>query len=78
LVINRLRFKKNLQKYIATIIKLSVESEKDGTGPPLFDHIGDEISKNKGKKVHWASTGHETQFSTKFGAKLSLPSPFFS
>jgi len=29
------------------------------------------------KKVHWASTGHETQFSSKFSPKLSLPSPFF-
>jgi hypothetical protein len=31
-----------------------------------------------GEKVHRASTGHETQFSSKFGAKLSLPCPFFS
>jgi len=30
------------------------------------------------KKVHWASTGHETQFSSKFGAKLSLPCLLFS
>jgi hypothetical protein len=29
------------------------------------------------KKVHWASMGHEIQFSNKFGAKLSLPYPFF-
>jgi len=28
--------------------------------------------------VHWASTGHETQFSSKFGAKLSFPCPCFS
>jgi hypothetical protein len=40
---------------------------------------GDEISKNrKKKKVQWASTGYETQFISKFGAKLSLPCPFFS
>jgi hypothetical protein len=33
---------------------------------PLFGHIGDEISKNRKKKVHWASSrGHETQLSTK-------------
>jgi hypothetical protein len=37
---------------------------------PLFRHIRDEISKKWGKKVHWASTGHQTQFSSKFGAKL--------
>ncbi len=24
---------------------------------PLFGHIGDEISKNSEKKVHWASRG---------------------
>jgi hypothetical protein len=45
---------------------------------PLFGHMGDEISKNRTKKVYWASTRHETQFSTKFAAKLSLPRPFFS
>jgi len=44
----------------------------------LFGHMGDEIFKNRKKKVHWASTRHETQFSSKFGAKLSLPGPFFS
>jgi hypothetical protein len=37
--------------------------------PPLFGHIGDEISKNREKKVHWASRGYETQLSSKFGAK---------
>jgi hypothetical protein len=31
-------------------IKLSVKLGKDGTGPPLFGHIGDEISKNREKK----------------------------
>jgi hypothetical protein len=30
------------------------------------------------EKVHSASMGHETQFSSKFGAKLSLPYPFLS
>jgi len=30
------------------------------------------------EKVHWASTGYETQFSPKFGAKLNSPSPFFA
>jgi hypothetical protein len=45
--------------------------------PPetLFGHT--EISKNRKRKVHWTSTGYETQFSSKFGAKLSLPCPFF-
>jgi hypothetical protein len=42
----------------------------------LFGHIGNEIQKQE-KKVHWASTGHEIQFSSKFGAKLSLPCPSF-
>jgi hypothetical protein len=56
------------------MLKLSVKSGKDDTGP-LFGHIGDEISKNRGKnKIHWVSRGHETEF----GAKLSLPCPFFS
>jgi hypothetical protein len=45
---------------------------------PLFRHVRDEISKNGEKKLHWASTGHQTQFNSKFGAKLSLPCPFFS
>jgi uncharacterized protein (UPF0254 family) len=26
-----------------------------------------------GKKIHWISTGHETQFKSIFGVKLSLP-----
>jgi len=31
------------------------------------------------KKVHnTSSTGYETQFSSKFGANLSFPCPFFS
>jgi hypothetical protein len=60
-------------------IKLSVKSGKDGTGTPLFAHIGDEISNNRKKRyTGWTSTGYETQFSSKFGAKLSLPCPFFS
>jgi hypothetical protein len=47
-------------------LKLSVKSGKDGTGT-LFGHIGDEISKNRGKKkVHWVSMGHETEFALSF------------
>jgi hypothetical protein len=45
---------------------------------PLFGHIGDEISKNRKKNSYWASTGHETQVSSKVGDKLSLPPHFFS
>jgi hypothetical protein len=45
---------------------------------PLFRHIRYEISKNGEKKVRWASTGHQTEFSSQFGAKPSLPCPFFS
>jgi hypothetical protein len=45
---------------------------------PLFGHMGDEISKKRKTKVHWASTRHETQFNSKLGAKLSLPCPFLS
>jgi hypothetical protein len=45
---------------------------------PLFGHIGDEVCKNRKKKVHWASREHETQFGNNFGAKLSLSCPFFS
>jgi hypothetical protein len=59
-------------------LKLSVKSGKDGTRTPLFGHIGDEISKNWEKKTHWASRGYETQFSSKFGAKLSSPLCFYS
>jgi hypothetical protein len=51
---------------MAYIIKLSVKSGKDGTETPLFGHIGVEISKNRKNKLHWASTGHETQFCSKF------------
>jgi hypothetical protein len=59
------------------LLELSIKSGKDGTGPPVWSHRGWDFKK-QGEKVHWASTGHETQFSSKFGAKLSLPSPFFS
>jgi len=45
---------------------------------PLFGRIGDEIFKKQEKKVHWVSTGHETQFRNKFGAQLSLPCPCFT
>jgi hypothetical protein len=31
---------------------------------PMLGHIEDEISKNKGKKIHWASTKIETHIST--------------
>jgi hypothetical protein len=45
---------------------------------PLFGHRGDEISKNRKKKGILGFKAYETQFSSKFGAKLSLPCPFFS
>jgi len=51
---------------------------KRGHWNPLFGHIGDGILKNRETTVHWASRGHETRFRSKFGAKLSLPCPFFS
>jgi hypothetical protein len=38
--------------------------------PSLWSHRGRDFK----KKVHW---GHETQFSSTFGAKWSLPCPFF-
>jgi hypothetical protein len=44
---------------------------------PLFGHIGDEISKDRGKST-LGLRGHEPEFTTKFGAKLSSPCPFFS
>jgi len=43
---------------------------------PVWSHRGD--FKKQEKKVHWVSTGHEIQFRSKFGAKLSLSCPFFS
>jgi hypothetical protein len=61
------------------LLKLTIKSGKDGTqSPRLFGHIGYKISKNRKnkKKVHWASKGPETQFSSKFGTKLSLLCPF--
>jgi hypothetical protein len=45
---------------------------------PQFGQIGDGISEKQRKNVHRASSGHETQFRSKFGAKLSLPCPFVS
>jgi hypothetical protein len=45
---------------------------------PLFGHIGDDISKNSKKKYTGLQRGIKIQFSSKFGAKLSLPCPFFS
>jgi hypothetical protein len=44
---------------------------------PVWSHRGQNFEK-QGNKIHGASRGHETQFSSKFGAKLSLPCPFFS
>jgi len=43
----------------------------------LFGHIGDDISKNREKKYTGLQWGIKIQFSGKFGAKLSLPCPFF-
>jgi len=42
---------------------------------PRFQKTG-----KKKKKVHWGLEGgmNETQFSSKFGAKLGLACPFFS
>ncbi len=54
----------------------SVKSGKDGTGTPCLVTWGWNFTK-QGKRVHWASRGHETQFSSKLDAKLSLPCPFF-
>jgi hypothetical protein len=44
---------------------------------PVWSQRGRDFKKQE-KKVHWTSTGHEIQFSSKFGAKLSFPCPFFS
>jgi hypothetical protein len=58
---------------IFTIIKLFVNVSQEKTAlEPLFGHVGDEISKNRGTKVHWASRGHETQFSSKIGAMSTV------
>jgi hypothetical protein len=46
--------------------------------PPVWSHNEWGFKKQGEKKVHWASTGHETQFNSKFGAKPSLPCPCFS
>jgi hypothetical protein len=45
------------------------------TNLPRFQKKGE---KKKKKSTLWASRGHETACSGKFGAKLSLPYPFFS
>jgi len=55
-----------------------VKSSKDGTETSWLVTHGTRFQNAGKKKVHRASTGHETQFSSKFGAKLSLASPFFS
>jgi len=64
------------QKHVT--IKLFVKSEKDGTRTPYLVTYGMRFQKTGQKKVYWTSTGYETQFGSKFGAKLSLPCPFFS
>jgi hypothetical protein len=43
---------------------------------PVWSHRGRDFKKQE-KKVDWASTGYEIQFSSKFGAKLSFPCPSF-
>jgi hypothetical protein len=58
-----------------TIIKVIRKVRKRWQRNPLF---GMRFQTTGKKRVHWASTGHETQFSNKFGAKLSSPCPFFS
>ncbi len=71
-------------KVFKMTIKLSVKSGKDGTWTRSMVWIHKVSStgwdfKNRKKKVHQtSSTGYETQFSSKFGANLSLPCPFFS
>jgi hypothetical protein len=45
--------------------------------PPVWSHRGRHFKKLE-KKVHWASLRHETLFSSKIGAKLSLLCPFLS
>jgi hypothetical protein len=46
--------------------KLSIKTGKDGTGPPLFGHIGDEISKTGNKKQYTGlQRGTKLQFSSK-------------
>jgi len=40
--------------------------------PPVWSRRGWDFRK-QGRKVHWALRGHETQFSSTFDAKLSLP-----
>jgi hypothetical protein len=55
--------------YIKIVIKVRQRRHRK---TPLFDHIGDEISKNRRKKKMYNGLqgGHETEFSSKFGVKL--------
>jgi hypothetical protein len=57
---------------IKNILKLCVKSGNDGTGTPRWSHSGWDFKK-QGKRVHWTSTGHETQFSTWVCTVLSFP-----
>jgi len=43
--------------------------------PRVWSHRGWEFKKQE-KNVHWASRGHETQFSSKFGAKTEFALSF--
>jgi len=74
LMANIISFTILLSNNVVTL-KLSVKSEKMAPEPPIWSHRGWDF-KEQWKKVHRASTGHQTQFSSKFGAKLSLPCPF--
>ncbi len=55
-------------------LQWKIKSGKDATGNPVWARRD---RKKQEKKVHRTSTGYETQFRSKFGAKLSLPCPFF-
>jgi len=59
-------------------INLRQAQAKTAPKTPVWSHRGRDFKKQAKKKVHWGSTGHETQFSSNFDAKLSLPCPFFS
>jgi hypothetical protein len=54
-------------------IELSVKYEKHSTRTnPEFGQTQGEIFKNPAKKVHWHSTGDESQKTINFGDKLSF------
>jgi hypothetical protein len=64
----------NILQYIKVIRKVRQKTARE---PPLFRHIGDESSKTgKKNKVHWASTGHETQCQTEFALSFIFPNAF--